>query len=105
VGGDVLLTNVTYRFRPHRTFNPYVGAGFGYLGVYRAGAGDSSFDARLGYGLTVGIEHSFDTARRLVYQLRWLRATDAVAGQMLGTSSFPGGRTGGLYLTLGTYLF
>jgi hypothetical protein len=105
VGGDLVLSSVNYRFRPHRTLNPYLGATLGYLGVFRSGAGDAGYDARFGYGLTIGIEHTFDTARRLTYQLRWLRAVDPVAAQTLGSSSFPGGRPGGLYLTIGTYFF
>jgi hypothetical protein len=105
VGADLLFATLNYRHRPHMTLNPYVGASFGYLGVFRGGTGDKSYDARLGFGLAAGLEHTFENARRFTYQIRWLRAVDNVASQRLGQSTFPYGRPGGLYLSIGTALF
>jgi len=105
IGGDLLFATVNYRHRPHMTLNPYVGASFGYLGVFRGGTGDRSYDARLGFGLSAGIEHTFENARRFSYQIRWLRAVDDIAPQTLGQRLFPAGRPGGIFLSLGTPLF
>lgn len=105
-GADLLFLSANYRFRPHMTMNPYVGLGFGYLGVVRrihAERTDLGYDASLGMAFNLGVEQTFNSAHRLTYQIRWLRAVDEVAPQNLGQRIFPGGRPGALYIAVGKH--
>jgi hypothetical protein len=101
VGLDA-FTSGAVRFRRYRSLSPFVGPSMGILGVVRFGSGDIQFDGQFGLGLIAGMEHTLASGRRIRYRFEYTRSVTPVHSKTVGDEFYPGGRAGGIYLTVGT---
>jgi hypothetical protein len=90
-----------YKMKPFSNWNGFFGTGIGMLGALFVAPEDFVFDSDLGFALLIGLEPYLGNSSHMNFELKWTFGISEFKPRGIRTTSFEGGKVGGIQLTIG----